>query len=136
MGKRAGIFDRSTQVAGGYPLGMIEVFQGPPLTTVDEVSRKLRPALVRANAERAYVFGSYAAGRADRYSDLDLLIVIPTDCGFFERGRLLPEAWSLGVAVDVLIYTPAEWEQLRTTSNPLAAVVVEEGRLIYERPSG
>jgi predicted nucleotidyltransferase len=112
---------------------MVEVLKGPPLTTVEEVSAKLWPALVRANAERAYIFGSYAAGRADRYSDLDLLIVIPTDRGFFERGRLLPEAWSLGVAVDVLIYTPAEWDELRAAGNPLLAIVVEQGRLIYER---
>jgi predicted nucleotidyltransferase len=113
---------------------MVEVFQGPPSTSWQEVAKKLQPALDRAHAECAYVFGSYATGRADRYSDLDLLVVIATDRGFFDRACLLPEAWELGVAVDVLIYTPAEWDRLRASTNPLAAIVLEQGRLIYERP--
>jgi predicted nucleotidyltransferase len=119
----------------GLFLVMVEILQGPPVTTVEEVSKKLRPALARINAACAYIFGSYAADRADRYSDLDLLVVVPTDRTFFDRARLLPEAWALGVAVDVLIYTPEEWDQLRAGGNPLAAIIIEQGKLIYERPA-
>ena len=112
----------------------VEVFQGPPRTSLEEVAGRLRGPLQRIGAHRAYVFGSYATGTADRYSDLDLLIVAPTELGPFERARLLPEAWELGVAVDVLFYTPSEWDELVARGSPLATRILDEGRLIHERP--
>lgn len=82
------------------------------------------------------MFGSYARGRADLYSDLDLVVVVPTELAFFERAKeLLPEVWELGLAVDVLVYTPEEWARMRAEGNSFAATVEQEGKVIYERPT-
>ncbi len=59
----------------------------------------------------AYVFGSVAAGTADEYSDIDVILVRDTTQPFFDRVReVLKLRLELGAA-DLLIYTPAELEE-------------------------
>ena len=64
-----------------------------------------------AGAARAIVFGSWARGEADGYSDLDLVVVMDTGRPRLDRGRKLAAQLdaSLPVVVDVLVYTPAEF---------------------------
>lgn len=60
----------------------------------------------------AYVFGSVAAGTADRYSDVDAILVRDTDVPFFDRVReVMDLRLELG-ASDLLIYTPAELKRI------------------------
>jgi len=42
--------------------------------TMEEITRIVAPVAERYGVERIYVFGSYAKGTADEYSDVDLLI--------------------------------------------------------------
>ena len=56
----------------------------------------------------AYVFGSVAAGTADRYSDVDVILVRDTDLPFFDRVREVMDLRLALGAADVLIYTPTE----------------------------
>ncbi|MBE0617497.1 MAG: nucleotidyltransferase domain-containing protein [Proteobacteria bacterium] len=80
------------------------------------------PAQVRAFLEdrlrgkgvvEAYLFGSFAEGRAGPWSDVDLVVVQPTDAPFVERPRGFRDLMDLGVPVDVLVYTPGEFARLR-----------------------
>ena len=60
----------------------------------------------------AYVFGSVAAGTADEHSDIDVIVVRDTALPFFDRVReIMDLRLELGAA-DLLIYTPAELEQM------------------------
>ena len=60
----------------------------------------------------AYVFGTVAAGTADEYSDIDVILVRDTDVPFFDRVReIMDLRLELGAA-DLLIYTPAELEEM------------------------
>ena len=52
----------------------VEILGGPPRFTLDAIRRVVTTACRRAGAERAVLFGSYARGDADAYSDVDLLI--------------------------------------------------------------
>ena len=47
----------------------------------------------------------------------------------FERG--LP---SVGVPIDLLLYTPEEVEQWRHTTNHVVSEAMREGKVLYERP--
>ncbi len=38
-------------------------------------------------------------------------------------------------AIDILVYTPAEFEAMQQEGNAFAEMVVEEGRLIYGEPA-
>ena len=62
---------------------------------------------------RVSLFGSYARGRRDLFTDLDLLVVMETDVGVVDRLRDLYTLLSLPVDYDLVCYTPAEWEQLQ-----------------------
>lgn len=71
----------------------------------------------------AYVFGSVAAGTADEHSDLDVILVRETAQPFFDRVReIMDLRLELGPA-DLLIYTPAELDQM----------LAEEGRYFIKR---
>lgn len=98
------------------------------LDLIDKVLSALRPY----NPEKVYLFGSWAAGEQDELSDLDLVVIKETDVPFFARlrevGRMIPT--SLG-GLDVLVYTPAEFEEMRRAGNAFAEMIVEEGNLIY-----
>lgn len=91
-------------------------------------------ALRPYGAERVYLFGSWARGEQDELSDIDLVVIKATAAPFFERlrevGRLVPA--DLG-GVDVLVYSPEEFAEMLARGNAFAEMVVEEGRLVYER---
>ena len=77
---------------------------------------------------RAYVYGSVARGEQDEASDVDLLLVRTTRAAFFDRIReVMDLVLELG-AVDLLIYTPAELEDLvESRRNGFLEQVVSEG---------
>jgi len=97
------------------------------------LSSLLGPVFARYGIRRAILFGSLARGDASRHSDLDLIVVQDTPKRFLDRYEgILAEIAALvpGRDVDLLIYTPAEIEQIR--DRPLIAAALREGMVIYE----
>ena len=81
-----------------------------------------------------YLFGSWARGEEDEASDLDVVVIMRTDMPFLERAPSLCRNLSVQIgAVDMLVYTPEEWEAMRRCGNAFAQTVLEEGRVVYER---
>jgi predicted nucleotidyltransferase len=89
----------------------VTVIEAPPPCSLDALAQRAVLVLRAAGVRRAVVFGSWARGEADGFSDLDLVVVMDTDLPRVERGRellaQLDEA--LPVVVDLLVYTPAEF---------------------------
>ncbi|MDI6894448.1 MAG: nucleotidyltransferase domain-containing protein [Bacillota bacterium] len=82
-------------------------------------------------ARKIILFGSYARGRADALTDLDLVVVMDSELPFVERTaevyrRIVPR-----VAADILVYTPGEWERMQ--DRPFGQQVLREGRVLYEK---
>lgn len=50
---------------------------------------------------------------ADRCSDLDLIVIQDTPLPFLERSRAIVKHVKPEVAVDLLVYMPAEFEEIR-----------------------
>ena len=86
---------------------------------------RLRPCL--GGAKRALVFGSVARGEADEWSDLDLVVVAETKRNFFDRFRDFDGLYEVWPRLDLLVYTPAEFERMVEEENPLLLKVLEEG---------
>ncbi|MCK6556468.1 nucleotidyltransferase domain-containing protein [Candidatus Binatia bacterium] len=79
-------------------------------------------------------FGSYARGDAGVGSDVDLIVIVDhTGEPFASRARHW-DATMLPVPADVLVYTSAEWEAIR--SRRFGATVGREVVWVYERRSG
>jgi hypothetical protein len=84
-------------------------------TTIDGVVEVFASRLgKRYRIRRLILFGSRAEGRADDWSDYDFVVVSPEFEGvpFIKRLPDLYQLWDARVGIDILCYTPAEFEQL------------------------
>ena len=82
--------------------------------------------------EKIILFGSYARGDTDEYSDLDLILIKETTKGFIER---LGEVPLLPIHADVFVYTPEEFDRMRENENPFILSAMESAQVIYQRSS-
>ena len=97
--------------------------------------RKMIVPLVRQSpAEKAIIFGSYARGEADKYSDLDLLIISGSERPFVERYK---DYWNIFLrfpgAMEMVVYRPEEFSRMEKEENPFIERVNQEGKVIYEK---
>jgi len=98
-----------------------------------ELKRWLPLLIAHERPDKIILFGSYPAGRVSEWSDLDLVIVKETDAPFLDRVRRVLALVKPRVGVDVLVYTPQEFEQLGNERLFLREEVVGKGKVIYER---
>jgi predicted nucleotidyltransferase len=80
---------------------------------------------------QAILFGSYAAGRRDLFTDIDLIVVMETGKNWPERSAELYQNLQTGVDLDLLVYTPEEFEVKR--QGAFLGKALENGRVIYEK---
>lgn len=92
---------------------------------------ELRPLLAANGARRAYLFGSWARGEADRWSDIDVIVVAPTERPPVERFRdYLPAILAARVGVDLFVYTPEEFDSLLEEERPFLVHALRGARVI------
>ncbi len=94
-----------------------------------ELSRAVEE-LRRMGAEKVILIGSMAEGRIGPFSDIDLMVVLRTDKRFLDRlkdvyGRIRPR-----VAMDILVYTPEELEEMERIS-PFIRHAMGKGKVLY-----
>lgn len=87
--------------------------------------------LKRSGALKVVLFGSYARGRRDALVDLDLIVVQESKLPFAERTAELYRQVVPKVAVDLLVYTPAEWQEMK--DRPFIRHALAEGKVVYEK---
>lgn len=85
--------------------------------------------------ELILLFGSQARGDADPYSDYDVIIVYNTPKRFMDRLEELYLAWDLPRAVDILAYTPEEFQDMLAW-NAFVQDALETGEVLYEAQRG
>lgn len=114
--------------------GVTILREAAPCSLVD-LRRRAEPLLRRAAVNRAVVFGSWARGEADGFSDLDLVVVMDTDRPRAERGLELSRQLdaALPVVVDLLVYTPAEFASGEARRLGVFDALSREGVDILER---
>ena len=82
------------------------------------------------------LFGSHARGDARDDSDLDLLIIAPSDEPRWHRTvpvyRLLA---GMGVPKDIVWWTPEEIAEWRGVKSHFITRVLREGKVLYEKPT-
>ncbi|GIV67215.1 nucleotidyltransferase domain-containing protein [Caldilinea sp.] len=81
--------------------------------------------------ERVILFGSYAAGRKDLFTDLDLLVVMESSEDFLTRMARLRRDLNVGVDLDLLVYTPEEFTQMQDRG--FLRQILATGQVLYER---
>jgi uncharacterized protein len=104
-----------------------------------ELRRFVEVASEEFGAERIIVFGSLAramdegAQTLDEWSDLDLVVVAETELPFYERSRKLLLRVRPRISVDVFVYTPTEWKELKAVRLFVQSEMVGKRKVVYER---
>ncbi len=102
------------------------------MTQLDGFLGTLRPLLDAQGAHAAWIFGSHARGTASAESDIDLIVVAPTERAFVERFRdYLPAIANAGVGVDLLVYTPEEFARMQAEERPFLIDALADARQVY-----
>lgn len=91
------------------------------------IADKFRP-------NRIILFGSHARGTADEKSDIDFLVICPLKKS---RRKMMLEIDSVllgtGLARDIVILTPEEFETEKYVPGTVARYASKEGKLLYEQ---
>ena len=110
-------------------------------TTVEQRAQQLTSELDRfvqvvvesMSPERIILFGSFANGPIHEWSDLDLVVVAETDLPFYKRLKQVYMQVRPTVGMDVIVYTPDEWESLKASRIFVREEIAEKGKVVYER---
>ncbi len=100
----------------------------------DEVLVMVKKRLVDAFApDKIILFGSQVRGTADEHSDVDILVV----CPITGSRRALMVAMDralrgLGLARDIMVLTPQEFERDRHIPGTIARPAWQQGKVLYE----
>lgn len=101
---------------------------------VEEIFNLAIECFKKYNSEKVILFGSWARGDMDEYSDMDFVIIKKTKKRFLQRlaevarfiDNRLPN-------IDVFVYTPLEFKGMIERENPFIQNVLEEGKVVYEK---
>ena len=103
-------------------------------SSVEEIEEAIRTIARTIGAEKAILFGSIARGTDSRRSDVDVVFVQETSKRFVDRPdeplRLLWQSLR-GRGLDVLVYTPSEFERMCKGGSKFMDRVLSEGRVLY-----
>jgi len=102
------------------------------------VGKSLRPAIKRIvdelKPEKVILFGSFAYGHPNSYSDVDLLVIMDTSAPHKDRSwavsrLLLPRPFP----VDILVKTPKEVEEDMKSGDFFLREILTRGKVLYEQ---
>ena len=92
---------------------------------VDEVVRRFRPELV-------VLFGSYAYGRPNADSDVDLLVVMRHQGVGAEQAARIRQAVRSGFPLDLIVRSPANIRQRVKMGDSFIREILEKGQVLHE----
>ena len=105
-----------------------QAYQGDLAAALESIVAALS---ARPEVHKVILFGSYAAGRRDLFTDLDLLVVMDSQQDFITRTAQLYSELTAGVDLDLLVYTPQEFARMR--GRGFLHHALKQGRVLYEK---
>ena len=78
------------------------------------------------------VFGSVAKGCPTEDSDLDIAVIMDSERSIHERNvRVRKTIGPIGMAMDLLVFTPEEIEAKRNDDSSIVSEIIREGKVVY-----
>jgi predicted nucleotidyltransferase len=85
------------------------------------------------NPQKIILFGSYASGKVENSSDLDLLVIKDTKSKFFDRLREVTKICNYNIGVDFLVYTPEEYDEQLEKNVFFREEIGTKGKVVYAK---
>lgn len=95
--------------------------------------KQLVASLKPYQPEKIILFGSAAAGKFSKYSDLDILVIKNTKDTFWERQKKIANLLKINCEVDAFVLTPKEVEAAIADFQPFIYDIIHSGRTIYKK---
>ncbi len=112
--------------------------EAPKITRQRELEAEINflvPRLVMAGAKLVLVHGAVARGEARADSKINLIVVAESELPFRERQEHFRAKLKSREPVEMIVYTPAEFNRAREES-ALVRLALEEGRVVYSPERG
>ena len=120
-------------MAGDYTKAAVSQRRAKRREALEAELKRVKEILsARADIVRGSVLGSFAKGNNREKSDLDIAVIQRTDKRFLNRIEELYQVILPRLDMDLLVYTPEEWEALRKDRH-FVERIEKEGKTIYER---
>ncbi len=100
------------------------------LSSIDELSERIAQAY---DPERVILFGSYAYGEPQEYSDVDLLVIMPFEGDAFDTSLDILNRLDPLFSVDLLLRRPEDAARRYQQYDPLIREAFDNGKVLYER---
>ena len=102
-----------------------------PIT--EELIQEVKNRIVSGvHPEKIILFGSYAYGTPTKDSDLDLLVIMPTDEPMHKRVLKIRKILrDFRIPKDIMVYTPQEVEKWKNASTAFVTSIQKKGKVIY-----
>lgn len=97
-----------------------------------ELARYIRLLREYGAPEKMILFGSLADGEVHEWSDIDLIVIERTALPFFQRLRRVRKLLKPKVGIDIMVYTPEEFDQLCSDRAFFREEILAKGEIIYE----
>jgi predicted nucleotidyltransferase len=99
-----------------------------------KIQEMVRRIVEAVHPDRVVLFGSRARGEAGPDSDVDLLMIAPSEAPSDERTVPLCQAIGvMGVSKDLIRQTPEGAGEWRNVRSHFLTRVMREGKVLYER---
>lgn len=97
-----------------------------------ELTRYVRLLTEHGVPEKVILFGTLAGGQVHEWSDIDLVVVERTQLPFFQRIKKIRKLLKPKVGMDIMVYTPEEFDQLCADRPFFKEEIVAKGKIVYE----
>jgi predicted nucleotidyltransferase len=93
-------------------------------TQIQSLSKKIKE---KFNPQKIILFGSYAYGKPEKGSDIDLLIVMDTDISVREQAVLIRKELKGLIPIDIIVRTPQQIEERLKLGDFFIRKIMREG---------
>ncbi len=97
-------------------------------SSMESITRQL----IQLGALKIILFGSLAEGNVDVYSDLDMLVIMPSTKSGGEWMKFVYANVERGIDSDIIVYNQEELREKLPVSSFLRHVL-QSGRVVYEK---
>lgn len=96
------------------------------------IKKVVNQAVNKINPLKVILFGSYAYGKPNRDSDVDLLFVTDTKLKGLKRYSFVSQNIDHVFAMDIIVKSPAEIKKRLAMGDPFYKEILKKGELLYE----
>ena len=103
--------------------------------TPEKVDQAIKTLVKLYNPLKIYVFGSYARGKQDDGSDVDLMIIVSEFTN--HPWEMISEGYGslsdVHMSVDLILYDKARFDQHKEDPTSFCTQIIKTGKLLYEK---